>query len=75
MCAAEEMAAAHAGAAKSSSAGGAALPPGRAAEAAGNSEWIPALHRRSEKEMTCTAADVIILSSGRMRRECICPPS
>lgn len=46
VCAVEEMAAAHAGAAKSPSAGGAASPPGGAAEAAGNDEWIPALHSR-----------------------------
>lgn len=46
------MAAAHAGAAKSSSAGGAASSPGRAAEVTGNSEWIRALHRRSESEIT-----------------------
>lgn len=40
------MAAAHAGAAKSPSVGGAASPPGGAAEAAGNDEWIAGLHRR-----------------------------
>lgn len=36
------MAAAHARAAKSPSAGGVAVPPGGAAEAAGNDECIPA---------------------------------
>ena len=40
------MAAAHAGAAKSPSVGGAALPPGGAAEAAGNDEWIPGMQSR-----------------------------
>lgn len=40
------MAAAHAGATKSPSVGGAASPPGGAAEAAGNDEWIAGLHRR-----------------------------
>ncbi len=46
VCAVEEMAAAHAGAAKSASVGGAASPPGGAAEAVGNDEWIAGLHRR-----------------------------
>lgn len=40
------MAAAHAGAAESSSVRGAPSPPGGAAEAVGNDEWIPGQHGR-----------------------------